>query len=393
MRTPYLPSLSYPFSLSSVMLSLSLAACGGSPAAEGSPLVAVTVVASEPGGTVVSEPVGLFCGSTCTASFTAGTTLRLSATPPPGLEVAGWQGACQGTDASCQFTVSAPAQIQVQYRKVVPTQSLLVTRSGSGSGAVRGDGGLDCGATCSARLPVGSPVTLTVAPDDVSTFTGWSGACTGTALSCSFTLSSDSAINASFGKPRSCAQVKDSHPPATDGPFKLFADGDPAKPWSAYCAFTSPPTTYLPLVNVTTGNFSQYTAGGGRPGNTVRTTFQRVRIDPDTLLVHVADLTYSLSAGLIVNPDGSKITQMNYGSASDCVATNSMSGVGNIDLGGTAFAVAPNAFVVSGYIAAGGATYSADSRSVDLRGGGFCGGIAVRSGPSSPFNLQLIYKP
>ena len=87
MRTPYLPYLPYlpyPFSLPSLMLSLSLAACGGSPAAEGSPEVRVTVVASAPGGTVVSEPVGLFCGSTCTASFPVGTTLRLSATPPPG---------------------------------------------------------------------------------------------------------------------------------------------------------------------------------------------------------------------------------------------------------------------------------------------------------------------
>ncbi len=386
MRPPYL------LSVPSILLSLSLAACGGSPASEPAG-VTVTVAASDPGGTVVSEPVGVVCGSTCAAVFAPGTTLTLRATPPPGMEVVGWQGACQSVNASCQFTVSEPAQVQVQYRKLVSTQTLLVTRSGTGSGVVRGDGGLDCGAACSARLPVGTPVTLVVLPDDASTFTGWSGACTGTALSCSFTLSSDSAVSASFGKPRSCAQVRDSHPQAADGGFKLFADGDPAKPWDAFCAFSASSATYLPLVNVTTGNYSQYTAGGGRPGNTVRTTFQRVRIDPDTLLINVADLMYSLSVGLIVNPDGSKITQMNYGSANDCMATNSMTGVGNIDLSGTPFAVAPNAFVGSGYIPAGGATYSTDSRSVNLRGGGFCGGIAVRSGPSSPFNLQLVYKP
>lgn len=387
MRTPYL------LPAGTVLLSLSLAACGGSSSTAEAPGLTVTIVPSAPGGTVVSEPAGLLCGSTCSAVFPAGTAVRLNAIPPSGMELAGWQGPCQGTDASCEFTVTESTVVSVQYRKVIPTQALLVTKSGAGAGVVRGDGGLDCGATCSVRLPLGSQVTLTVAPEDASTFTGWSGACTGTALSCALTVSSDLAVNASFGKPRSCDQVKESHPEAADGAFRLFAESDPTKPWDAFCVFSTPPATYLPLVNTTTGNFSQYTAGGGRPGNSVRTTFQRVRIDPDTLLVNVADYAYSLSAGLIVNPDGSKITQMNYGSAADCVNTNSMSGVGNVDLSGTPFAVAPNSFVVSGYIAAGGATYSADSRSVSLRGGGFCGGIAVRSGPANPFNLQLIYKP
>ena len=41
-------------------------------------------------------------------------------------------------------------------------------------------------------------VTLTVTPDPGSQFTGWSGACTGTALTCKLTMSQSRSVKASF---------------------------------------------------------------------------------------------------------------------------------------------------------------------------------------------------
>jgi hypothetical protein len=56
---------------------------------------------------------------------------------------------------------------------------LSVELDGSGSGTVIG-GGINCPGTCSAGETPQSSVTLTATPAAGSTFTGWSGACTGT---------------------------------------------------------------------------------------------------------------------------------------------------------------------------------------------------------------------
>ena len=50
-------------------------------------------------GTVISNPAGISCSPTCSASFAAGTTVKLTATPASGSYFAGWSGACQGTGA------------------------------------------------------------------------------------------------------------------------------------------------------------------------------------------------------------------------------------------------------------------------------------------------------
>jgi hypothetical protein len=54
-------------------------------------------------GTVFSTPAGIYCGSTCSASFDTGTSLTLTTTPSPGSRFSGWSGGgCSGTD-SCQI--------------------------------------------------------------------------------------------------------------------------------------------------------------------------------------------------------------------------------------------------------------------------------------------------
>jgi phospholipase C len=56
-------------------------------------------------GTVTSSPAGISCSPTCTASFSAGTVVKLTLTPANGSYFAGWSGACKGT-GSCTLTMN-----------------------------------------------------------------------------------------------------------------------------------------------------------------------------------------------------------------------------------------------------------------------------------------------
>ena len=55
-------------------------------------------------GRVTSDPSGIDCGSTCTASYDQGTSVTLTATPSSGSVFAGWSGACSGT-GDCVVTM------------------------------------------------------------------------------------------------------------------------------------------------------------------------------------------------------------------------------------------------------------------------------------------------
>ena len=79
------------------------------------------------------------------------------------------------------------------------TQALTVSKNGTGSGTVTSNpAGIDCGPTCGARYPVGEEVTLTAAPADGSRFEAWGGACSGSAPTCTVTMSTSRAVTASF---------------------------------------------------------------------------------------------------------------------------------------------------------------------------------------------------
>jgi len=76
--------------------------------------------------------------------------------------------------------------------------TLTVTKAGTGSGTVTSSpAGIACGTTCSAAYSYSTSVTLTAAPATGSTFTGWSGACTGTG-NCTVAMSTVRAVTATF---------------------------------------------------------------------------------------------------------------------------------------------------------------------------------------------------
>ena len=81
---------------------------------------------------------------------------------------------------------------------VTPTQyTLSVTKSGTGSGTVTATG-INCGTDCSEPYNSGTTVTLTAAASSNSTFTGWSGGCTGTASTCSVSMTAAKTVTATF---------------------------------------------------------------------------------------------------------------------------------------------------------------------------------------------------
>ena len=152
-------------------------------------------------GTVTSDPPGIDCGATCSASFDTGTVVTLTATPASGSIFTGWSGGgCSGT-ATCSVTLNAATTVTATFSR--QTVSLTSNRAGTGSGTVTSDPpGIDCGATCSASFDSGTFVTLTATPASGSIFTGWSGGgCSGTGT-CSVTLNAATTVTATFTRQR-----------------------------------------------------------------------------------------------------------------------------------------------------------------------------------------------
>jgi len=78
--------------------------------------------------------------------------------------------------------------------------TVTVTKAGAGGGTVTSNaGGINCGTTCvSGGITNGTSVSLTATADGTSTFTGWSGTCSGAASVYTFTISADSSCTATF---------------------------------------------------------------------------------------------------------------------------------------------------------------------------------------------------
>jgi hypothetical protein len=77
-------------------------------------------------------------------------------------------------------------------------QKLTVSRSGTGLGTVKSSpAGVECGGDCEQEYEEGVKVTLTPTAASGSTFTGWTGACTGTSA-CEVTMSAAKSVGAKF---------------------------------------------------------------------------------------------------------------------------------------------------------------------------------------------------
>ena len=163
-------------------------------------------------GRVESSDKVIACGNKCVAAYVADTAVTLSAKADSGSTFAGWSGACSGTQTTCTVSVRGAIAATANW-------SQAVTGGGGGGGSGGGSGGLtlkvatsnpgtvtsnvggiNCGNVCQANYAAGTSVTLTATPPAGKSFTGWSGACTGTSSTCTLTVNANLSAKASFSK-------------------------------------------------------------------------------------------------------------------------------------------------------------------------------------------------
>ena len=147
-------------------------------------------------GIVTSTPSGINCGATCSASYSSGASVILTATVASDSTFIGWSGACSGVATSCSTTMDASKNVTANF--VLNTYALTVTKTGTGTGTVTSSPvGVNCGVACSANYNSGTSVILTAASAPDSTFTGWSGACSGTGT-CTVSMTQARSVTAIF---------------------------------------------------------------------------------------------------------------------------------------------------------------------------------------------------
>jgi hypothetical protein len=148
----------------------------------------------------------------------AGTPGPIGATGVPGPKgetgaagATGPAGNLAGLDAlagkPCNTGATIPGTLEITYDSMSGSVSLVchmqlftlaVTRSGTGTGDVDEASNITCGSVCSHSYPAGATVTLTTQNGTSSGFTGWGGACAGTASTCVLVMNSNKSVDASF---------------------------------------------------------------------------------------------------------------------------------------------------------------------------------------------------
>ncbi len=176
-------------------------------------------LAKEGDGSVSSVPPGIACDASCTtdiAHFDIGSSVTLTAEAQPGNTFSGWtSGPCDGSGApTCDVTMNGPKSITATFS--ASTYTLDVTRTGNGTGNVTSvPSGIDLGAgKGSATFAHGTSITLTATATGISVFTEWSaGPCDGSSVAtCTFTITDDTTVEATFSRRRPFTGVSASEP-------------------------------------------------------------------------------------------------------------------------------------------------------------------------------------
>lgn len=152
-------------------------------------------------GNVAGGPIS--CGNggnaSCSANVNAGTVITVTATAPGNAEFLGWTGACTGSQASCTVTVNDVLNTTATFKTLF---KLSVGKTSSGTTVATPNGefnsSINCGSSCNASYLQDTVVTLSATPAAGRTFTGWSGACFGTATTCTVTMGRDTSVTANY---------------------------------------------------------------------------------------------------------------------------------------------------------------------------------------------------
>lgn len=154
-------------------------------------------------GTINSSPAGIACGTDCSEAYASGTTVTLTAVPASGYAFKGWGGACAGTSPNCSVAMTATRSVTATFEAIVTTPinptTYILSVATSGAGTVNSSpAGIACGSDCSESYASGTAVGLTAIPASGYAFKGWSGACTGTSPSCNVAMTVARSVVATF---------------------------------------------------------------------------------------------------------------------------------------------------------------------------------------------------
>ncbi len=147
------------------------------------------------GGVVTSDPAGIDCGAVCSFIF-QNTRIVLSAVPDAGFSFDGFGGDADCADGELDGVVNATCT--ATFTQLTNQSTLTIVLAGAGVGSVTSrPAGIACGSDCEADFDDGTVVSLAARADPGSVFAGWSGACTGGAVT-SVTVSGATSCTATF---------------------------------------------------------------------------------------------------------------------------------------------------------------------------------------------------
>jgi Divergent InlB B-repeat domain len=186
-------------------VTLTVAACGGSGGSSGrsQDALELVVVVAGPGATtqsrVTSNPAGIDCGSTCTASYPGGTAVTLTTVAGPGERLAAWSGACSGAASVCVVALNAATTVEATFTNESTGATVALGVAVTGNGSVNSQpAGIACRGVCSADFNTGVAVALTATPDAGQVFAAWGGACSGAVPTCQVRMSDARSVTAAF---------------------------------------------------------------------------------------------------------------------------------------------------------------------------------------------------
>lgn len=159
--------------------------------------VSSLTVAKTGSGDVNSDDRLIRCGVDCVSGYADGTAVTLTAVPARDFVFTGWEGDCAGNLLTCVVNVNNASSVVANFKAL-----FAVSVKVSGKGTVNAPAaGIACGKTCSNKAVVaGTDVVFTAVANQGQRFTGWSGACSGSALTCTVNVNAAKSVQANFAK-------------------------------------------------------------------------------------------------------------------------------------------------------------------------------------------------
>jgi hypothetical protein len=170
-----------------------------------------TSTASISGAASVGSPYSVVAGGSFTLAPGASQVVTVRFRPTVGGTFTGNLNFTVGGDTLSRSVTGSATTVPI-----VPTFALSVTTGGTGAGSVTSvPTGISCGAACAATVPQGTPMTLTATAASGSTFAGWGGACSGTAATCAWTMTTNTSVTVTFNTRGAPVPVASSLSPAS----------------------------------------------------------------------------------------------------------------------------------------------------------------------------------